>query len=87
MATPKDIVATSAIDTSKFTSAGMNVKFTVLDNILFIAVPVGPDAISKARPSTSGKNKTLGSTLGNVNIPGLPIKLGLNVYTPNTPAG
>lgn len=62
----------------------MNVRYLVADGILFIAVPVDEKALAAARPSTSGKNKTVGSTLGNVGIPNIPgMKLGLNVYVPN----
>lgn len=75
---------TNAIDTTKFKTAGVNVSYLVQNDILFIAVPVSAAVISAARPSASGKSRTVGSTLGNVLIDGTTVKLGLNAYVPNT---
>ena len=67
-----------------WTSAGMNVRHTVQNGYLILAVPVTPEAIKAARPSTSGKNVTIGSSLGNqaaILPDGGTVKFGLNVYT------
>ena len=73
---------TDTIDISVWQDAGRNLKFTVLDDVLFIAVPID-DATIKASPlSGSGKSRSIGSTEGNVAIPGTTVKMGVNVYTP-----
>lgn len=85
MSTPKSTttIAPPAVDTSAWQSAGRNVKFHTLDGLLFIAIPINDAAISSAPASASGKSKSVGSTLGNVAIPGTPLKFGVNVYTPS----
>jgi len=56
-----------------------NVNMTVSDkNILTITV----DLTAKGEVSASGKSLVLGTTEGNVSVPGRPdVKVGLNVYT------
>lgn len=71
-------------DITTWTAAGRNVKFTTLDNMLFIAVAIDAATINASPTSGSGKSKSVGSTLGNVAIPGLPTKFGVNVYNPVT---
>jgi hypothetical protein len=73
---------TTTPDMSAWQSAGRNVKFTSLDGFLFIAVPITNEAIAASPLSASGKNKSVGSTEGNVNLPGTAIKFGVNVFTP-----
>lgn len=75
---------TSSPDVSSWITAGRNVKFTTLDGMLFIAVPITPEVIGASPVSASGKSRSVGSTLGNVAIPGTAIKMGVNVYTPVT---
>lgn len=83
MSTPKTpAVATATIDMTQFTNAGHNVKMRVVDNILFVAIPIDDKTVAASRPSMSGKSRTIGSTLGNVTVPGTAIKLGVNVYAP-----
>lgn len=69
-------------DTSAWATAGRNVKYTTLDDMLFIAVPISAAAIAAAPPSATGKTTSIASTLGNVAIPGTPVKMGVNVYAP-----
>lgn len=76
--TPK----TTTPDTTSWNTAGRNVKFQALDGFLFIAVPISADAIAAAPTSKSGKSKSIGSTEGNVAIPGMNTKFGVNVYQP-----
>lgn len=55
-----------------------NVSMTVADNKLTIVV----DLSVKGEVSSSGKSLVLGSTEGNVSVPGKEdVKVGLNVYT------
>jgi hypothetical protein len=55
-----------------------NVSMTVADNKLTIIV----DLSVKGEVSSSGKSNVLGSTEGNVSVPGKEeVKIGLNVYT------
>lgn len=82
MSTPKTAAAAAGPDTTAWQSAGRNIKFQTLDNMLFIAVPIDDNSISAAPASGSGKSKSVASTLGNVGIPGTAIKFGVNVYTP-----
>lgn len=89
MATPKTATITPiaaatspTVDTSSWQTAGRNVKFTTLDGLLFIAVPIDAASIAASPVSGSGKSKSVGSTLGNVAIPGTAVKMGVNVYTP-----
>jgi len=72
----------TGVDTSAWKSAGRNLKYTTLDGMLFIAVPITNDVINASPVSASGKSKSVGSTLGNVGIDGFPIKFGVNVYSP-----
>lgn len=74
--------ATAGIDTSKWNKDGRNVMHTTLDGFLFIAVPISDAAIAAAPASKSGKSKSVGSTEGNVPVPGTGLKFGLNVYQP-----
>jgi hypothetical protein len=54
-----------------------NLKMTVKGNILTIEV----DLSKKGTPSTTGKSLVIGSTNGNVEVPGKEdIKIGVNVY-------
>lgn len=83
MTAPKTApIAAPTVDTSKWSAAGRNVKFTTLEGMLFIAVPITPETIAASPTSKSGKSKSVGSTEGNVSIPGTLIKMGVNVYTP-----
>lgn len=81
MATPKT-TATTAPDVTSWQAVGRNIRFTTLDGLLFIAVPISDAAIASAPDSASGKSKSLASTEGNVTVPGTAIKMGVNVYTP-----
>jgi hypothetical protein len=72
----------NGMDTTAWASAGRNVRFTTLDGVLFIAVDVRETTIAASPVSGSGKSKSVGSTLGNVAVPGSPVKLGVNVYSP-----
>lgn len=74
---------TTAPDTSAWEKTGRNVRFTTLEGMLFIAVDIRDTTIAAAPSSGSGKSKSIGTTLGNVAVPGSPVKLGLNVYAPN----
>lgn len=69
-------------DTSKWTPTGRNVRFTTIDGLLFIAVDIREQTIANSKASASGKSKSIGSTEGNVAIPGSPVKMGVNVYAP-----
>ena len=54
-----------------------NIDATVSGNILTIKV----DLSIQGEPSSSGKSLVIGSTEGNVPVPGRPeIKIGVNVY-------
>jgi len=55
-----------------------NVELKVKDNVLTIVV----DLSKEQGPSKSGKTIILGSTDGNVRIPGRDEVIGLNVYRP-----
>jgi hypothetical protein len=81
MSTPKTQTQTNP-DTTTWSTAGRNIRFTTIDNVLFIAVDTRPTTIAAAPQSASGKSKSVGSTLGNVGVPGTPLKFGVNVYTP-----
>lgn len=78
MATAK----TQGPDTSAWTVAGRNVKFTILDGMLFMALAIDEKTIAASPYSKSGKNKSVGSTEGNVIVPGTSIKIGVNAYAP-----
>lgn len=55
-----------------------NVNMSVSGNTLTITV----DLSVKGEVSSSGKSNVLGSTEGNVSVPGREeVKIGLNVYT------
>lgn len=70
------------VDTTAWSNAGRNVKFTTLEGMLFIAVPIDDKTQAASPVSGSGKSKSIGSTLGNVGLPGSAIKFGVNVYAP-----
>jgi len=54
-----------------------NVSMKIEKNILKIEVSLN----AKGHPSASGKSLVIGTTEGNVPVPGNPeIKIGLNVY-------
>jgi len=84
MATPKTPAAAPSLtpDTASWQTAGRNVRYTTLEGMLFIAVPITDDAIKASPTSKSGKSKSVGSTEGNVTIAGTNVKMGVNVYTP-----
>lgn len=83
MTAPKNTATTSTMpDMSKWATAGRNVRFQTLENMLFIAVDISEPVVSASPVSASGKSKSVGSTLGNVAIPGTKIKVGVNAYTP-----
>lgn len=73
---------TKAPDMTGWSKAGRNISFTTLDGFLFVAVPVDEKTLAASPTSKSGKSKSIGSTEGNVSVPGTAIKLGVNVYTP-----
>jgi hypothetical protein len=75
-------MANKGPDTSAWTTAGRNVRFTTMDGMLFVAVDISDKVVAASPTSGSGKSKSVGSTLGNVAIPGTAIKLGVNAYTP-----
>jgi hypothetical protein len=55
-----------------------NVSMSVSGNVLTITV----DLNAKGEVSSSGKSLVIGSTEGNVSVPGKEdVKIGLNVYT------
>lgn len=57
-----------------------NTQFEVKGNKLIITVDLKADKT----PSKTGKSLVIGSTEGNVSVPGFDdIKVGLNVYTSN----
>lgn len=72
---------TKAPDTSTWTTAGRNVRFQTLDNMLFIAVDTSKKAFDAVSTVTAKGNKTIASTLGNVPV-GDTLKMGLNIYGP-----
>lgn len=74
-------VMSDKINTSNWESAGRNLKYTTIDNVLHIAVPIDPKSVASAPASSSGKSKSIGSTLGNVGVTGTEVKFGVNVYT------
>lgn len=82
MTTPKTPTATPTVDTSKWTIAGRNVRYTTMDGLLFIAVAVDDKTIAASPTSKSGKSKSVGSTEGNISIAGTSIKVGVNAYQP-----
>jgi hypothetical protein len=53
-----------------------NVEMEIRENILTIKVDLGKEF----GPSASGKTIIIGSTEGNVSLPGREEKIGLNVY-------
>lgn len=58
-----------------------NVEMSVESNVLVIKV----DLSKQGEVSSSGKSLVIGSTEGNVPVPGRPeVKVGLNVYTRKT---
>lgn len=81
MATDK-AKTSNAPDVSSWATAGRNVRFITMDGLLFIAVDISKPVIDASPVSGSGKSRSVGSTLGNVAIPGTSAKLGVNVYTP-----
>jgi hypothetical protein len=60
------------------TVIGRNVAVTAEGNVIVIRV----DASAEGVESKSGKSVVIGTTNGNVDIPGLGLKIGLNVYRP-----
>jgi len=55
-----------------------NVEMSIASNVLIIKV----DLSQQGEVSSSGKSIVLGSTEGNVSVPGREdVKVGLNVYT------
>jgi hypothetical protein len=55
-----------------------NVEFQLEGNDLVIRI----DLTQKLGTSSSGKSQLIGTTSGNVTVPGTDIKVGLNVYRP-----
>lgn len=72
---------TTKPDTSTWQTAGRNVRFHTLDNVLFIAVDVSKKAYDAVQNVTEKGNKTIASTLGNIAV-GDTLKMGLNIYGP-----
>lgn len=68
-------------DTAAWTTAGRNVRFQVLDGILFIAVDTSKKAYDAVTTITEKGNKTIASTLGNIAVTDT-LKMGLNIYGP-----
>ena len=54
-----------------------NVIANVVNNTLTLTI----DLSQPGTPSASGKSLVIGSTCGNVTIPGTKVSVGLNVYT------
>lgn len=71
---------TATVDTAGWQTAGRNVKFQTLDDVLFIAVNTKADAF-KGIPPTAKGNVTIASTLGNIAVSNT-LKMGLNIYGP-----
>ena len=58
-----------------------NVEMSIVSNVLIIKV----DLSQQGEVSSSGKSIVIGSTEGNVSVPGKEeVKIGLNVYTKKT---
>lgn len=61
-----------------------NIKTEVKDNKLIITIDVSKKVISNAPESKSGKTCLVATTGGAHEIKGLPLKLALNLMTPNS---
>lgn len=57
---------------------GRNVTASMDGSVLVIRV----DTNGEGSTSKSGKSSVIGSTNGNVDVPGSDLKIGLNVYRP-----
>ena len=55
-----------------------HIEFEVKDGKLILSIEIQ----HKGEPSKSGKSIVIGSTRGNVSVPGTGLKLGLNLYKP-----
>lgn len=60
------------------TAIGRNVTVELEGDILVIRCEISADTST----SKSGKSEVVGSTNGNVAVPGTDLKLGLNLYRP-----
>lgn len=72
---------TAKPDTSAWTQHGRNVRTHLVDGMLFIAVATDKAAYKNIAPTAKG-NVTIASTLGNVSLDGVNLKMGLNIYGP-----
>ena len=54
------------------------IEYEVKDGKLILSI----DIEHEGEPSKSGKSIVIGSTRGNMKIPGTELKLGLNLYKP-----
>ena len=59
-------------------SLAPHIDYELKDGKLILSIDIGHEG----EPSKSGKSIVIGSTRGNVNIPGTELKLGLNLYKP-----
>lgn len=57
---------------------GRNVSVQVEDGILIVRADVN----AEGKESKSGKSSVVGTTNGNVAVPGTDLKLGFNLYRP-----
>ena len=55
-----------------------HIEYEVKDGKLLLSIDIGHEG----EPSKSGKSLVIGSTRGNLGIPGTELKLGLNLYKP-----
>lgn len=60
------------------TVVGRNVSVELDGNMLIIRCDIGAESVE----SKSGKSEVVGSTNGNIAVPGTDLKLGLNLYRP-----
>lgn len=94
MATDKTTaIKTTAPDTTAWFDLGTNLKAHVIDNMLFLAIPVptdrtklpvtGGSAAKQIKDPGAKLNAQIASSHGNVVVPGTGgVKLGLNAFAP-----
>ena len=55
-----------------------HIEYELKGDKLLLSIDIGHEG----EPSKSGKSIVIGSTRGNIKIPGTELKLGLNLYKP-----
>ena len=76
----------ASVDTSTWADLGTNLKYHVLDGVVFLAIPVPTD--KNKLPMTEGshgkvpakQNRQVATSHGNTVIPGTAIKIGVNAF-------